>query len=328
MLEPSDLTPLGQLARIEHRQGELAVRLAALSRGLTPGCTIVSISDGSVIRVGPVLAPDRSEDGAGGGQGPGDGGPPAEDPADQGGEEAGHDAEREREHTAGEGEDGEGSDERNAGGDDHGDPGAGGARDAGPEPSGAGEAGRDEPVPAPVKGAQWPALGMWRPGRREPGGRDIRLRVRRRVETLGETVRALRQAVERLESICTLLGECVLLSVDPETSAHRRPGAAAPADGGAPAGQGSAGSDAVGALLALLPALRRSEAGPDGAAAAPGGEAGAGDGDLVALAQLVQYLSSRAETSGDDALGRLAAVLASPAFQDLLRARPAESGGR
>jgi hypothetical protein len=76
------------------------------------------------------------------------------------------------------------------------------------------------PVPlAPMGGGQGTpaALGLWVPSR---GGtlrtRDHRRRVRQRVESLSQAVRALRVSAQRLEGICMLLGQCVCMAVDPE----------------------------------------------------------------------------------------------------------------
>lgn len=191
-----------------------------------------------------------------------------------------------------------------------------------------------DPVPplAPMAGGQGTpaALGLWTPGR---GGtmrtRDHRRRVMQRVESLSAAVRALRESAQRLESMCTLLGHCVCLAVDPEHTPSLPNGTG----GNGGAGESAGGQQGIWqAVTQLLPALQGSAAQGEGrpaASPAPEGERPAGDDGgtvtlhasqgVAALLPLIQAVLAR--QGGSEVGARLAALLSSPAMQDLLSRR-------
>ncbi|BDG59083.1 hypothetical protein [Caldinitratiruptor microaerophilus] len=310
MTDSLNPSPLSRLARLADRQERLAVRIGALagappvSAGLAirSAPALVSVSDGSVVRVARAAGSRRPGAAAGDRGDETVSGAEHIFPARQAEPEAGTDASA------------------------AGDPGDGAARvEAQP--------GR----PAPVAGAQVPALGMWRPARGETIRRDRRIQVTERVETLRHHVRVLSQTAQRLESICHLLGECVLLACDPQAAGR---GIASTSTGETGAhGDGEAGKDSgggnagLGALLSLLPGLLRSggetggspEAGGGQGAGAPGGDGApaagdgaSGEGQMAALIQLLQYLAARSSRTGEDLVSRLAGILGSPAIRGLL----------
>lgn len=203
-------------------------------------------------------------------------------------------------------------------------------------------------------------LAMWRPSR-GLSARDRRHRVLARVDELTETVNTLGAAVQRLQVMCDLLGQCVYMAVDPRAAAHRARSLprSGPGTAGAAAEQGRGGQGAdLGAgladtLIGLLPGLvgqsgqgsqsdGEGEPGPDGdddPGNGPGNGGGGGDsgsvsgaggtGQAAALSTLLPLLQSVASRGGrDDLATRLGAVMGSPAFQQLLGMVQAEGGPR
>lgn len=189
------------------------------------------------------------------------------------------------------------------------------------------------PAAAPISGGQALAasgLGMWRPSVPYGTSGHGKHRILNRVQNLNQAVRSLSQSVQRLETMCHLLGQCLVVAVDPQPShlgllsrpgddapepAEREPGSSAghapDLDAGGDAGAGDAGG--LGALAGLLPLL--TQQGSSGAGG-ESGETGAGGGNsLAALAPLLQVLLGRQGGGG----ARLAGLLNSPALYQLLR---------
>lgn len=193
------------------------------------------------------------------------------------------------------------------------------AAPGGGEPAAAGAAPGPHPAPPqPIGGGQTatrPALGMWVPPPRMEGGqlarRDRRPGIRQRLHTLTDSARRLSSAVQRLETMVTLMAQVVTVAVDPSS----RPEAVAPGSSG-----GSDSGSVVGSLLGLLGTQGGTGGGGEGSSGgAAGGDDGSGGGQTVqGLAALLPLLEQLTGSPGQARTASVGALLGSPAFQQLV----------
>ncbi len=186
------------------------------------------------------------------------------------------------------------------------------------------------PLAAPIGGGQalgTAGLSMWKPTARHAVSTRGNARILQRVQVLNQSVRNLSHTVQRLETICHLLGQCLTVAVDPHSHPAIHTGGRS---GGEPElfrdpdsredGVQEGGGDGGGlmsALTDLLPAVMQAQAPPAGEGDGDGGGSGLGGQNLIALlGPLLQMMATRSSGSGGGT--RLASILGSPAFQQLL----------